>query len=215
MAFTPIKADDGKYVALFPMEYLSCTQTWGANTLSHRNHQTDWVGASSEYPYYACAPMRCYGTTSSGYTWTTTEQVHTPSGLQYLSIWVAHDNDATRATVGTVIQAGALLGKTGVRGYATGDHLHLDVAFGQSVSPDYDHLKNDVNPADAFYITNSYTIVNLTANGITINFPKWSGGTPVDPDKPDKPDKPEPTPSKKSHKLWWYYPFINKSWYRL
>lgn len=174
MALSPIKAEDGYYVALFPMDYLNVTQTWGAGTLSHRNHQTDWVGTTHEYPYYACAPMRCYGITGSGYTWTTTEPVHTPSGLKYLSIWVAHDNNANRAHVGTVINAGTLLGKTGVRGYVTGDHLHLDVSFGQSVATAYDHLSGDVNPTEAFYITNSYRVVNLTANGITLHFQKWN-----------------------------------------
>lgn len=177
MAFTPIKASDGYYVSLFPMDVLSVTQTWGANTLSHRNHQTDWVGTTSQYPYYACAPMRCYGITSSGFTWTTTEPVHTPSGLKYLSLWVAHDNDTTRGYVGKTINAGDLLGRTGVRGYVTGDHLHLDVSLVQNGTVSYDHLANDVSPVEAFYITDAYRIINLTANGITLNFQKWSGGS--------------------------------------
>lgn len=180
MAFSPIKASDGYYVALFPMDYMRLTQTWGAGTLSHRNHQTDWAGRTAQYPYYAWAPMRCYGTTSSGFTWTTTEPVHTPSGLKYVSIWVAHDNDASRGYVGKTIQAGELLGRTGTRGYATGDHLHLDVAFGQNVSAAGDHLTGDVNPTEAFYINTSYTIANLTANGITLNFQTWNE-TPTEP----------------------------------
>lgn len=182
-AFTPIKADDGYYVSLFPATYLNCTQTWGAGTLSHRNHQSDWAFPSNEYPYYACAPMTCYQLTSSGYIWSTDEQVHTPSGLSYVSIWVAHDNDASRAVVGTKVGAGEILGHSGVRGFATGDHLHLDcsLAHNGGIASNGEALADDRNPAEVFYIDDSYTVVNTTANGITISFQKWDGGTPTPP----------------------------------
>lgn len=181
---------NGHYVALFPMDYLNLTQTWGAGSLSHNNRQTDWAGATSEYPYYAPCPMRCYGTTTSGYLWTSTEQVWTPSGLSYISIWVAHDNDESRASVGTTIAAGDLLGRTGVRGYVTGDHLHLDCALGQSVATDYDHLSGDVSPVEVFYlVSGDYTIRNLTANGVTLSFSYWTEGG----DTPTPEPEPEPT----------------------
>lgn len=199
--FQALKADDGHYVCLFPMMYLYCTQTWGAGTFSHGHHQSDWVGPTSEYPYYAPCDLTCYGLTDSGFNWTSTEQVWTPSGLTYVSIQVAHDNDATRAKVGSVVKAGALLGKTGVRGHATGDHVHIDVALAQRAgyTSDYTALANDVNPAQAFYITKNYQVVNTTANGITINFPVYEGGTP----QPGPGPEPEPEKKKKSN-IWWY-----------
>lgn len=171
--FTPIKAADGLYVALFPAMYLNCTQTWGAGTLSHRNHQSDWTFPTNEYPYYACADMTCYMITESGYVWSTDEKVHTPSGDDYISVWVAHDNDAHRAIVGTKVKAGEILGHSGVRGYATGDHLHIDCALGQNVSSTGEALAGDRNPAEVFYITDDYTVVNTTADGITITFPVY------------------------------------------
>lgn len=200
--FQALKADDGYYVSLFPMMYLNCTQTWGAGTLSHRDHQSDWAGPTKEYPYYACCNMTCYATTSSGFIWTSDEQVHTPSGLSYISVWVAHDNNASRAYVGKKVTAGSLLGTTGVRGNATGDHLHLDVALAKNAGYNsaYDALANDVNPARAFYITKDYQFVNTTANGITINFPVYAGGTPVSP---------EPEPETKKKKKLWLYSCIN------
>lgn len=185
---TPILYN-GYYVALFPMDYLRLTQTWGANTLSHRDHQTDWAGASSEYPYYAPCPMRCYGTTTSGFLWTSTTQVWTPSGLSYISIWVAHDNNASRASVGSTVAAGGLLGRTGTRGYATGDHLHLDCALGEAVATATDHLSGDVSPTSVFYlVSGQYTISNLTANGITLSFSYWTDGG----DTPEPEPEPEP-----------------------
>lgn len=205
--FTPIKADDGNYVSLFPMMYLNCTQTWGAGTLSHRDHQTDWTGSTSEYPYYACCDMTCYSVTESGYIWSSNNEVVTPSGLSYISVWVAHDNDATRASVGSKVSAGALLGKTGVRGYATGDHLHIDVALGHNVGYNStgEALINDVDPSKAFYITKDYQVVNLTADGITVGFQYYEGGTPVPPGPPG----PQPTPSTKKKKKLFMYALIN------
>lgn len=178
-SFTPIQDKDGNYVSLFPAMYLNCTQTWGAGTLSHRNHQTDWSFPENEYPYYACAPMTCYAVTSSGFIWTTDSKVVTPSGLDYISVWVAHDNDASRAAVGSHVDAGALLGRSGVRGYATGDHLHLDCALGHNVgyASNYEALADDRNPAEVFYITADYTVANTTANGITIEFPVYEAIT--------------------------------------
>lgn len=179
---TPIKADDGYYVALFPADYLNLTQTWGAGTLSHRDHQTDWAFPSTEYPYYAPCPLQCYAVTSSGYIWTSTEQVHTPSGLSYISIWVAHDNDASRAAIGDTVSPGDLLGRSGVRGYATGDHLHLDCSLVQfdGYNSAGDALANDTSPINVFYLVkDEYTVTNLTANGITLSFEYWKETAPA------------------------------------
>ena len=165
-------ASDGYENALFPLDYLYCTQRSGPSSLSHCcGHACDWIGTYDEYPYYAPFSMTKYGSIPSEGTtqWVSDRPVHTPMGLTYVSVQFTHDNNPPAATH---LNQGDLVGHTGVNPptMVTGDHVHLDqspvanaalVYYGITCSygnPCYS-LYHSAEPYEIFYITGDEQIV--------------------------------------------------------
>lgn len=158
--------------ALFPLDYLNCTQLNGSGTYSHCcGTMTDWAGPSARYPYYA--PVSCHRISLSGSDniamYVSDNQVVTPSGLSWLSFLFMHDNAVPSQTRFT---QGQLIGHTGTAGNVTGDHVHLDQCLQNTISL-YNTgqacsgtatcyaVPNGVQPTAAFFLTGAETIVNL------------------------------------------------------
>lgn len=125
-------ASNGKQVCMFPMDVLNITQTSSPSSFSHCcGHPADYVGKTAKYPVYA--PCDCHQVYSDnegntrGYT--SDDIVNTPSGLDYVSFSFTHnDTPPTK----TSFKQGELIAYTGTAGFATGDHTHIDQAFGQN-----------------------------------------------------------------------------------
>lgn len=182
-------ADDGHQVLLFPLDYLYITQTSSPDSYSHCcGHPFDCVGTYDKYPYYAPCDCTLYyaGTPSSGNPrcWVSNTPVHTPSGLKYVSFEFAHEVDPMYSTIGTVRKQGQLIGRTGIAGFVTGDHVHIDQASGQNVpivnsgitcagGNECAMLSGSTQPTDIWYI-NDTTI----ANDAGLSFQTYDGGHP-------------------------------------
>lgn len=165
--------------ALFPLDYLNCTQTSGPNSYSHCcGTATDWKGSSSTYPYYA--PVDCHRIRLSGSDnicmYVSDRQVLTPSGPTYLSFLFMHDNNPPSQTS---FSQGDLIGHTGTAGFVTGDHVHLDQSLTTSISLVNSGqtcsagntcwmVPNGVRPYSAYFITEDDTIVNLAGQNFTL-----------------------------------------------
>lgn len=163
-------ASDGYENALFPLDYLYCTQVSGPGSFSHCcGHPADYIGPNDRYPYYAPFSMTKYGTIASEGTtqWVSDRPVHTPLGLTYVSVQFTHDNTPPAASH---LNQGDLVGHTGTAGFVTGDHVHIDqsniasaalVSYGVVCSGGNNcyALYHSQQPYDIFYITGDETIV--------------------------------------------------------
>ena len=177
---TAYKTVDGvRYqCALFPLDYLYCTQVAGSGSYSHCcGTATDWVGRTSNYPYYA--PVDCRRVSLGGSDniarYVSDRVVLTPSGPKYIAFLFMHDDNPPSKTT---FKQGEVIGHTGTAGFVTGDHVHLDECFGQSIVLTTDgtvcpagntcyYVENGVRPTQMFFITDEDTLANLEGQNFT------------------------------------------------
>lgn len=161
-------------VALFPLDYLNCTQLNGAGTYSHCcGTMTDWAGPSGNYPYYAPCDCHRYGSISGSDNicmYVSDNKVLTPAGVKWLAFLFMHDSNPPVSK--TSFRQGEIIGHTGVAGNVTGDHVHLDQRFSQTIgltqsgqacagTSDCWYVQNGQQPVNAYFLTGAETIVNL------------------------------------------------------
>ena len=80
---------------------------------------------------------------------------------------IAHDNDVSNLYVGQVIKQNERFYEEGTKGYATGNHVHFEIAKGKfegtgwhQDEAGYWSLNNGVNPLDCFMINDDHVILN-------------------------------------------------------
>lgn len=200
--------DDGYEILLFPMDCMYITQgEYGS--ISHVLAM-DFVGWSNEtgqiphYPYYAPCSVRCvaknYNNGQAYIIWQSLNPVHfADNTIDIVSFVVMHDDNPIY-DVGDIVYQGDLLGATGSSGFATGDHLHLNVARGEylgwsSVGQGFSELINSIHIYDATFINNTTLYVDYGYN--------WRIY-----DKPTPPEPPEPFYTKNN--LWKKYIYSRK-----
>lgn len=176
---------NGIQVMLFPLDYLNCTQSYGAGTYSHCcNMASDWVGRTEIYPYYA--PCDCIqisdgtGTADHIATYRSVDEVVTPSGIKRVAFCFMHDFNVPTFT--GVIPQGTLIGHTGNAGTSSGAHVHIDQAEGTEftlIDAGYSCMVgincfyplNEISPTDTYYLTGDETVVSTD----NLNFTTWNG----------------------------------------
>lgn len=203
-------AQDGYEVALFPMPYLRMSQDEGGDYSHQGTYNIDLLGwglGGRIYQAPIYAPCTCKlvwkeDSYSSGNIriFQSVNQVHTPSGLQYIHFYFGHDSAPPINTIGAVANQGDLIYHTGTYGQVTGDHTHTCMGYGEWVShshnittrPPYNHqdLTYRLHYWDAVYVNDT-----VISQGYGHNWVTWSGPTP-----------PTPTPTpRESHFPWVLY----------
>lgn len=171
---------NGYQYALFPLDYVYCTQESSPSSYSHCcGHPADWIGPYDNYPYYA--PFDChriqYLPNYAQVTYCSDNPVWTPSGLHYVTFTVVHDANIPSQTS---FRQGELLGHTGRAGQAMGDHVHLDqslypddyvVSYG-IYCPGYGNLcaaqEHSTYPDLVWYLGGTETIVQTLSNDFEV-----------------------------------------------
>ena len=183
-------ASDGKEVALFPMPYLYMTQDEGASYSHANTYNIDLVGyngssVTANAPIYAPCTMKVVDYMASysgghGVTFESVNKVHLANGqVDYLTILFMHANKPPYTTKGTVVNQGQLCYRTGVYGYATGDHVHTCCGQGkwrglvQRSGGNWD-LANRIHYWNGVYVNDTKIVV-----GYGHNWKKYSGGSPA------------------------------------
>lgn len=173
---------NGVQVALFPLDYVYCTQIPDPDGFSHCcGTATDWVGPTNQYPFYA--PFDCHlvaqNSSENLRAYRSNNPVLTPSGTFYLITGFVHDDNPPSQTS---FSQGELIGHTGVTGFVTGDHVHID----QTTAETYTYqasgkicgsgnmcylVPGGIDAVDAYFLTGTETMVTTLGQ----SFQTWSG----------------------------------------
>lgn len=184
--------EQGYQVALFPLEYIYISQ--GENgSYSHQGILAiDFLGYGPtgrilRCPYFA--PFDCKVVYHGSYynVWQSLNEVHTPKGIRYVTFEVAHDNDLL--PLGTTKLQGEFIGRTGTAGNVTGDHVHMNTAYGTyqgfyTVSSGKRQLVNSSHIYETFYVNDT-----VIRSGYNYKWVKYTGG--------------QPTPDYRNYKFKW------------
>ena len=176
--------NDGKEVMLFPLPYMYISQGENGGFSHSGILAIDFLGWDAngrvyQAPMYAPCSCRCVAiidVSNNGRVFQSTDVVHTPNGLQYVTFMCFHDNSPI-ASVGSTFSQGDVFAHTGTAGYVTGDHTHFNTANGQyagweNVPPDgHGQL---VNSASVYNIC--YTNDTVILDGYGYNWREYSGG---------------------------------------
>lgn len=156
----------GTQLAQFPMDMIQITQ--GENgSFSHKGTLCiDFVGTTAKYPYYApCDCEAVYRQDSSAIiVWKSNNPVMCADGQIRSIVWTCFHEEPITHSVGTKLQKGDFMGRTGIGGFVTGDHLHFNVIEGDSYTgfvqkPDYALAGNELHIYDVFAV-NGVNIVD-------------------------------------------------------
>lgn len=172
---------NGYQVCLFPLDYLYCTQTSSPTSFSHCcGHPSDWIGTYANYPIYAPCDCHLVYSDNVGNTraYTSDNKVWTPLGLTYVTFAFTHDDNPPSATS---FRQGDLIAHTGVSGFATGDHTHIDqsnidnaqlVSYGITCSGGNAcyALQDSQQPYDIFYLSGTEDVVQT----LGLKFETWN-----------------------------------------
>ena len=146
----------GHEVMLFPLDEMFITQG------EHADYCIDFVGWSpqtgqiAKYPYYAPCSCTCVAKGRDG-DWVAFDSdnpVLCADGVVRNVSW-QQGHDDTPCNVGDHFNQGDLIGHTGTRGQASGDHLHFNTASEHYTEPWSGELNNSMHIYDCCYVNNT------------------------------------------------------------
>ncbi len=163
------KAADYEY-AMFPMTTMNITQGVGGS-FSHAGTLAIDIAGKDGGIESAYAPFS--GTITKIYNkfqvWLQSSNpvIWADGTIDYMTILVVHDNDTSDLYVGKTIKQGERFFEEGTAGYATGNHIHLEVAKGKMSGGGWYKnsygtwtITNAVHPASALFVSDSTVIKN-------------------------------------------------------
>lgn len=184
-------ASDGYEVCLFPCEcmYLNVGRP------EHDVYALDFLPVNAQGVAMTKMPVYAPFTGSIVYTGNdhncilqSINKVHTPSGLKYVRVLVAHQEDSP-PSVGTDFRMGFKYYETGNYGYSFGEHLHMEFAVLDSTSAQYWNtggigLYGGCHMWDALYVDDTFI-----AQGGNYDWLLYGDTPPVPVEEEKKPRK--------------------------
>lgn len=119
-------------LALLPIDILHITQGENGQYSHMGTKAIDFVGTTIEYPYYAPCDCECVASFDDVAVWRSLKEVMCADGQVRKIFWDCIHEVPLSHSQGTILRKGQLMGRTGVGGTATGDHLHLQVMLGDT-----------------------------------------------------------------------------------
>ncbi|ARM70173.1 endolysin [Bacillus phage Harambe] len=153
---------NGKQNSLFPMDVMYITQGESGDFSHSKAKAVDYIHLTKagkrtkQAWYYAPCDMTVITKGSAGSIWASDSEVNTPTGTKRMVYMFWHDNNHGNYPVGTKRKQGEKCGQTGTAGFATGDHLHIEVMEGSA----FDKSKA-IHNWDAFFINDTEIVVNF------------------------------------------------------
>ncbi|AOZ62239.1 lytic transglycosylase [Bacillus phage QCM11] len=153
---------NGKQNSMFPMDVMYITQGESGDFSHSKAKAIDYIHLTKSGVrtrrawYYAPADMTVVNAGSAGTMWATDDEVNTPTGTKRMCYMFWHDNNHSAYPVGTKRKQGEKCGQTGTAGFATGDHLHIEVMNGAVFDK-----SNAVHNWDAFFINDTEIVVDF------------------------------------------------------
>ncbi|ARQ95568.1 hydrolase [Bacillus phage SerPounce] len=153
---------NGKQNSMFPMDVMYITQGESGDFSHSKAKAIDYIHLTKSGVrtrrawYYAPADMTVVNAGSAGTMWATDDEVNTPTGTKRMCYMFWHDNNHSAYPVGTKRKQGEKCGQTGTAGFATGDHLHIEVMNGAVFDK-----SNAIHNWDAFFINDTEIVVDF------------------------------------------------------
>lgn len=175
----------GTEVMLFPLDEMYITQGEGG-ALSHMLAMdfVGWDGTMqiNNYPYYAPCTCICKDK-NVNQAWLVFESVNEvlcADGIsRYVTFVVMHDNNMLY-NIGDIVQQGQILGHTGTAGYVTGDHMHLNTAYGKyqgwTTGYTFNELLNSSHIYDTCFVNDTTMFHDLGYSWKTYTGPLFKKG---------------------------------------
>lgn len=163
---------------VFGMKYLTVTQLPGGS-YSHANNAMDLAGVDAGIDFwYAQGRWKCiagpwgngtYFFVPVNSTGAITE-VHCADGIdRIVTLALTHsERKYVYTTVGKIYENGKPMYEEGVKGRATGNHIHLEIASGIQTTKTYNSklgvytMKDELNPIKVMYINTKFTTIKQT-----------------------------------------------------
>lgn len=116
-------------LAQFPMDVINITQGENGGYSHAGTLAIDFVGFTTDYPYYAPVDCECILRLDSDalLAWKSLTKVMCVDGVKRNLMWRCIHDNVLDFNVGDTLQKGEHMGDSGDGGNATGDHFHLDV----------------------------------------------------------------------------------------
>lgn len=162
--------------AIFPLDIMHITQDENGSYSHQGKLAMDFVGTTDQYPY--SAPFDCElilkDSSWAGMVWKSTGKVLCADGQERNIILRAIHECSPSFSVGKILSKGDYMGKTGVCGNVTGDHVHFDAFEGTSYTTDPGKA---IHLYDLFLVPESVNIVqDMGHNWIRTEEDIGSGG---------------------------------------
>lgn len=157
--------------AVLLMDYLNVTQK-GNGSFSHQGDKAiDIAGKDSKIDSLK-APFtgiikRIYPNQNVVWLESIEKVKYADGTIDYMTVMTMHDNDISNLKIGDIIKQGETYYNEGIKGYATGNHIHLAVGKGKFTGSGwyqneygYWPINNQYDVYKALYLLDSINIIN-------------------------------------------------------
>lgn len=157
--------------AMYPSPYMRITQGYDEGT-HLESFAIDDAGSDSGIDYlvapFDCVVKKIYTNDANEVWFESASPVEYADGtVDYMTVMMAHCNDVSFLSVGQIIKQGDRCYYEGTKGYATGNHAHIECGKGKFTGTGWHKLttgfygiNNGKKPEECFYIDDSIKVLD-------------------------------------------------------